>query len=77
MTSDDEQLVRDWLQGAAEQMGVVALGVAVVMPDGQTTFATIVSMDSTTPEHALFGKLSDELYKCAEHAATAAKLGSS
>ena len=60
----------DLLRSLADDIGAQALGLAVVMPDGKSTFGTIVA-DGPEPQK-LFLALSDELYKCAIHAATAA-----
>lgn len=65
------------LKFLAEHLDAKAIGIAILREDGSTGYATLVAHDPTKAraDPALFGRLSDELYKCALEAATAATHG--
>jgi len=73
MTSDNETPLMEMLKFLAERLDADAVGIAVIQADGRTGYATIVAhAPADKPDPQLFSKLSDELYKCALQAATAA-----
>jgi len=73
---DDREHLEELLKFIAGRMDAEAMGLAVVMPGGKGAYATIVAHDpGTAPDPRLFLALSDELYKCALQAASAATHG--
>jgi hypothetical protein len=73
MISDNETPLMEMLKLIAERLDADAVGIAVIQADGHTGYATIVAHDrDDKPAPELFSRLSDELYKCALQAASAA-----
>jgi len=73
MSSDNETPLMEMLKFIAEHLDADAVGIAVIQADGHTGYATIVAHERhERPAPELFRALSDELYKCALQAASAA-----
>jgi hypothetical protein len=68
--SSDKLNLQELLTLIAEQIGAKAVGLAVVTADGTTGFLTLAALPV---DPSMFGRLSDELYKCAVQAEMACK----